>query len=315
MKPKICQTFAVLGAVIILAFFARQSRAQLTGILSSDVEGFFGSTSDTFQQSEPPISPPWPATGFALPYPPSGLPAGSVPPLYAGYPNPTLAIPPNIPFPAPLGHAPGSPFSDGTTTADYHIFGGIGGPATFTRNAYVRLGNNTANLMYLNQPSTATGYAYEEEEFAIDYSVGAAGLGPGATIGTRPYLVYGNFLTPGSAEFGAQVNYYWYAQIPGTTTLAAPVLLGTLQYQDYINNVTGPFVNLVPDTFGSNFLAGTGPTVGGVLELTGDMYLIGDPVTINVEAVPEPASISLVVLTVLSGGLWLANRRRRLAHC
>jgi len=240
-------TLLFFGAVVVLFVFAQPSQGQIAGILNSDVEAFFGSTSDTFQQSESPISPTWPAVGFSLPFGPLGPPAGTVPPLYAGFPNPNPPVPPNIPFASVGGHAPSSPFTDGTTTADYHIYGGIGGSGLYTRNAYVRLGNNTATLMYLNQPSTATGYAYEDVEFATDYSVGLGGLLPGATVGTRPYLVAGNFLPGGSAEFGADVNYWW---IPGTLNtitgvwvFGTPVNLGSLQYDDYLSSVTGPFRN------------------------------------------------------------------------
>ena len=149
--------------------------------------------------------------------------------------------------------------------------------------------------MYLNQSPGATGYAYEEEEFAIDYSVGINGLNPGTTLGVRPYLVFGNFQTPGFAEFGPDVNYWWMPIIPGSTLPAGPpVLLGSLQYDDYISSLGGPFVNLVPDTFGSNFLNGVASPAYGFLELTGDMYLIGDPVSINVEAVPEPSSVAII---------------------
>jgi PEP-CTERM motif len=308
MNAKLRCNIAAGGAVAALILGAQTSQGAITGIISSDVEGFFGTTSDAYQQSEGPITPPWAPVGFALPYGPAGLP---LPPLYAGYPNPTFPITPNIPFPAPAGHAPGGPFTDGTTYADYHIYGGIGGAGTYTRNAYARLGNNTATLMYLSQPASALGYAYEEEEFAIDYSVNAAGLMAGATLGTRPYLIYGSFQPGGSAEFGAEVNYWWLSTIPGTTVINGVTNLGSLQYDDYISSVTGPFLSLVPDTFGSNYLLGVPAGSTGYLELTGNMFVIGDPVDISVMAVPEPGSLAILALG--AAGMMLRARRKKAA--
>jgi len=43
----------------------------------------------------------------------------------------------------------------------------------------------------------------------------------------------------------------------------------------------------VPDTYSSNYLNGVAAGSTGILELTGEMYLIGDPVSISVEAVPS----------------------------
>ncbi len=306
-KTKTASTFERIvlgaGAVVALAVCTQTSQGQITGVISSNVEGFFGSTSDAHQQSESPLSPPWTAVGFTLPYSPAGLP--NIPPLYAGFPNPNPPITVNIPFTAPAGHAPASPFTDGVTSADYHIYGGYSTSGLYTRDAYARLGNNTTNLMYLTQPTSATGYAYEDVQFAIDYNVGLGGLTAGATPNNRPYWVFGNFLTGGSAEFGAQVNYWW---IPtstntntGVITYGTPVSLGSLQYQKYLSSVTGPFALLVPDTYSSNYLQGVAPGQTGILELTGGMYLIGDPVSISVEAVPEPASLGLLVVGGLGG--------------
>ena len=309
ITKNLLSVLAAAGAVAVLAVGTQRSQGQITGVISSNVEGFFGSTSDSYQQSESPISPPWTAVGFSLPYGPAGLP--NIPPLYASYPSPVLPVTQNIPFTAPAGHAPANPFTDGTTSADYHIYGGVGGAGNgaYTRDAYARLGNNTANLMYLNQPSTATGYAYEEEQFAIDYNVNSSGLIAGATLNNRPYLVFGNFINGGSAEFGAEVNYWWLSTLAGTIQITSITNLGSLQYQKYLSSVNGPFTSLVPDTYSSNSLLGVAPGSTGFLELTGDMYLIGDPVNISVETVPEPAALAL--MAVAGAGMLLLRKRRR----
>jgi hypothetical protein len=232
--------------------------------------------------------------------------------LYAGFPYPNPPVPSTIPFAVPSGHT--GTFAGGATAAGYSIFGGIGGSGLNTRNAYARIGNNTGTLMYLSQSTTATGYAYEEAEFTIDYAVGAGGLGGGAG-GPRPYWVYGNFLPGGEAEFGGQVNYWWiptnYPVNTGVTvTYGTPVLLGTLDYDTQLTGV-GSFFATSNGTW-------TGPgavAVGsvGILELTGDFYLAGDPVSISVEAAPVPEPVTMLAVGMGIAGLGGYIRRRRLA--
>lgn len=306
ITKNLLSVLTTVGAVAALAVCTQTSPGQITGVISSNVEGFFGSTSDSYQQSELPLSPPWTAVGFSLPNGPLGLP--NIPALYTGFPNPVVPVVQNIAFTAPAGHAPASPFTDGVTSADYHIYGGFNTSGTYTRDAYVRLGNTTTTLMYLNQPTTATGYAYEEEQFAIDYNVNSNGLTAGATLNNRPYLVYGNFVAGGSAEFGADVTYWW-LQTNNMGVVTSTTNLGSLQYDHYWSNVTGPFSSLVPDTYSSNYLAAVPAGQTGFLELTGDVFLIGDPVSISVEAVPEPATVTLVAI----GGAALLARRRKTA--
>ena len=65
MKSKLGQGITVLGVVAVLFVFARTSQGQLTGVLNSNVEGFFSADSDVHQQSEgPPAGQSWLPVGF-----------------------------------------------------------------------------------------------------------------------------------------------------------------------------------------------------------------------------------------------------------
>src|SRR5262249_50061563 len=154
---------ALLAAMFALSAWAQTSLGQIQSISSSNVEGYFGSQSDVVQQAEGPTIPPWGVNGPGF-YPITGVP--NVPPLYPSFPNPLLSMPSNIPF-APGGHALASAFLDNqTTTASYNIIGGVTGAGTLTEDAYVDLGAPGTVGLFLKQPPTATGYAYEQVNFA-----------------------------------------------------------------------------------------------------------------------------------------------------
>lgn len=308
---------AIMAALLALTLFSPRAQAgQITGIISSDVQAFFGSQDDFYQQTETPnntgnswtpvSSTPAPTLTPAPPYPSSGLP--NIPALYAGYPNATFPIGQNIGFAAPLGHAPSSPFSYGASGADYHIYGGYGGSGNFTPNAGVVLGNNTGNLMYVNDPAASYGYVYEEVEFAIDYNVAVGGIS-GASVGPRPYLVQGTFGSggPDFAQFGAQLNYYFMTVNSITGVVGSANYLGSLDYNFYLSG-GGSFLQVVPNTTPS--LAGFSTPGPGILEITGDMFLIGDPVDFSVEAVPEPSSAALLGIGLVAIGIMFTVRRR-----
>ncbi len=201
MKSKQLRINALLVAFVTLSTLARSSHGQILGVLNSDVEGYFGAQSDTLgqQYSEGPALPPWGVNGPGF-YPVTGLP--QVPALYAGFPNPSYPLTQNIGFGAPAGHSPGSAFVDSQgTTADYHITGGFVPSGALTENAYVDFGVPGAVGMYLSQSLIATGYAYEQANFAIDYNVGPGGL-VGSLPAPRPYIVSGNVTAGGYAQFG-----------------------------------------------------------------------------------------------------------------
>ena len=119
------------GFVAILV--PRAAMAQITGVVSSNVEGYFGTNSDGFQLAEGPTIPPWAVNGPG-PYPTSGLPNILA---LSGFPNPVLPLTSNISYTAPITHFLSTPFTDGQTTADYTITGGFNGQGTNTFDAYV----------------------------------------------------------------------------------------------------------------------------------------------------------------------------------
>ena len=98
--------------------------------------------------------------------------------------------------------------------------------------------------IHLVQPNTATGYAYEQVEFAMDYSVGTSGILPGAVAGLRPFLVSGHVGAGGYVQFGADINYWWVAgsvNSTGVFSVTGITNLGTLQYSYFNNASPGPF--------------------------------------------------------------------------
>jgi hypothetical protein len=300
---RFCSRCLAALAMIAAYGFASHVQAQITGVSNSDVEGYFGATSDAFQQAEGPTIPPWGASGPGF-YPITGHPF--VPALYPGFPNPSLTIPSNISFAAPFAHGPSTPFTDGQTTASYTIEGGFFGPGTSTSDAYVRLGVPGTTAFTINQPATATGYAYEQVNFAMIYNT-AGGALAGGLPGPRPYLVSGSFATGGYAQFGAQVNYWWLATIPGTTLPPTITFLGSLDYNFTMTNTSGPFSTLVNYT-SSGLLGATGP---GFLMITGDAFVTGDPFELTVVSVPEPSSWALAGGGLMGLVAYVWRRRKR----
>ena len=302
MKSRSFFARVVTASLVVAVAASGTAFGQITGIVSSDVEGYFGTTSDAFQLAEGPTIPPWAANGPGF-YPIFGLP--NVPPLYPGFPNPILSIPTNISY-APTVHFPAFGFSDGTTTATYSIVGGVSGLGTSTGDAYTLLGPPSKLPFIINQPPTASGYAYEQVNFATVYSVGAGGLA-GGTPPPRPYLVAGNLATGGYAQFAAEVNYWFLTTIPGTVVVNSTTFLGSLQYNAQFTNFTGNFsttVNYAPTTL-------LGATGNGFLVITGDAFVAGDPFSLTVQAVPEPSTLVLGILGACLIGIACRLRLRR----
>jgi hypothetical protein len=286
----------LVGIVLLLsAVITSTAVAQITGVVNSDVEAFFGSQSDAFQASEPPIGPPWPANA-AGPYPITGP---AVPPLYAGFPNPNLSFTPNIPY--DLGHVGPGFIDTQLTTASYSIIGNYAGGA-FTGDAFAMTFGPPISLF---QPSSATGFAYEMIEFVMTYSVGPAGI-LGGLAPAYPFVATGNVLPGGYAQFGAQVDYWWQPVIPGTIIPSGPAVnLGTLQYS-FLQVGGGAFNTVV--NHAPTVLAGAGGV--GFLQITGEMFVAGDPFSINVISIPEPSTLTLGVAGIGAFGLMVLRRKR-----
>ncbi len=303
MECKHFRGVAILAAAIVLTVFPRGSWGQINSIISSDVEGFFGTQSDAYQASEGPITPTW-ATSGPGPYPITG-PAG-VPALYAGFPNPVDPVVQNISYATPFGHAHAFAPDIQGTSASYLIDGGYGGTALFTRDAFVTLGTGGLRL---SQPASATGYAYEQVNFAMAYGVGTAGIAAGAVAGLRPFVVSGDVTPGGYAQFGAEINYWWLATIPGTTIVTNVTNLGSLQYNYLVNTSPGPFASIVNQT-SAPLLGAVG---SGILEITGDAFVAGDPFSITVSQAPEPSSAILLVTGLAAALGWFALKRRKVS--
>ena len=60
-----------------------------------------------------------------------------------------------------------------------------------------------------------------------------------------PYIVSGNAIAGGNAQFGADLTYWWLTTTPGTTIVNSITNLGSVQYSYQISSISGPFSSVV----------------------------------------------------------------------
>ena len=283
-----CRFFAVL-IFLACSWRATLCQAQVTNIVATDTQSYFGSNNDTYQASNPTGLNPWPA-------------AGPNAPAFYG----TVNQLPGVPSPPGGNVAPtnASPFWPFNGTSFYND--GNGNTASSAISAFISGNTGTADdaqiglFMTLNQ--TTGGYAYEQINYVVDFNVsslvnstGTAGTLPGLV--SRSYTVSGNVGTTGFVAFGGQMNFW-----DGTTnaSLGAPLLF------NYFNANAGAFTATVN---GSSFINAV--NFPSTLRITGDFFLIGDPSYITVTSVPEPSTLALTAIG--AAALLIRVARRRLA--
>ncbi|MGA2440085.1 MAG: hypothetical protein ABSH08_03945 [Tepidisphaeraceae bacterium] len=282
---------AVSAAVLVLAVItlAGQSRGQTMNQAGSGVQAYFGSQSSLYEAADP-TALPWPAPGPGPYNPAAGLP--NVPP------PPGVPVWPTFSGNAFQGSGWVSNFNDllGTnsyTAATSVITDSYTPSPTLTQDASIQI-----PAWRLYQAPAAPGYAYEQLDLAAAYAVIGGTLG-----GSTPnFPLYINGSTATYAQFGVVLKYFWTPSNNSAFTASGPtVSLGTLDYSFLTGG--GPFATTVTST-GNLFPT---PTSQGILEISGEMWLAGDPVDITVSTVPEPASFGL--LTVAS--ILMLKRHRR----
>ncbi|MGA2070388.1 MAG: PEP-CTERM sorting domain-containing protein [Sedimentisphaerales bacterium] len=161
------------------------------------------------------------------------------------------------------------------------------------------------NSVRLTQAAGNTGYAHLLLRFSIEFQLDSFGLGSQATL--FPTFTVNGTVQPGGtgfAQFGGTIDYY------GMNTAYQSYLLDTVTYAPPAWTTPGPFngtVAGVPTVGTTPTLPGTfGPNIS-TLTLIGNFDFMVDPATINIETVPEPATMCLLGL----GGLLLRRKRSK----
>ncbi len=292
MEMHVFRLVVCLGSLSAI-LFSSVARAQVTAVAGSNVDAFFGSQNDGYQVSNPTGLNPWP-------------PAGPNSPAFYG----TINQLPGVPSP-PAGNVPPSnvtPFSPTNSTSFFND--GFGNTANSAISGFISGSSGTADDaqvgLFMTLAQSAGGYAYEQLNYDIDFNVSSSVNATG-TAGTLPGLVTRSFIVSGSVSnsstafvaFGGEMSFW-----DGTTntSLGAPLLF------NYFSSAPGAFTA----TVNASSVIGA-VNFPDVLRITGDFFLIGDPSTISVTAVPEPSALVLGALGICGLGVavrWNKHRRR-----
>jgi hypothetical protein len=270
----------------LLVFFAIVGRTSAINLylIDSGVQAYFGSQGAGYEASDPVVSP-WTAPP-AGPYA-SGLPLPGVP----GAPVPLV-------YPSPAG----SPFGGAGHTSNFNDAFSQPTVASSTIQAYYNASpsvTSDANIQIpswtLTQSPGSPSYAYEQLDFAADYQL-TGGTLAGSTP-NFPLAVSGNTsIATGVysyAQFDGVITYTWATYDAITGVLDPQQSLGQLTYSFLQTNNIGPFSGTVTS---SGTLLPT-PSNQGVLEITGEIWVAGDPYSISVSSVvPEPSSLALLAV-------------------
>ena len=288
MNKSLCRAILQLSLTLVLP---SGGWAAVTGIPNSNVDAYFGSQSDAYQDSNPLGAAPWPASPILLsPPPPSTYFLAAIP---GSPPNPNTT-PSNVTTFAPALSTSG--FNDGFgNQALSRILGFAGSTGTMDD---AQIGMN----MFLTQGST--GYAYEQLNYSIDYALANTPNAAGFLSGLLTSAVTRSFAITGSVGswvyFGGQMDFW---DVP---TVGPATPMGTLTF-NFSSNVAGPFAAIVSNTA----TIGPGNVPWGIdapdtLRITGTFLLAGDPCHITVQTVPIPAAAWL-----FGGALGLLGAARR----